>query len=85
MQAFAVAGRAGAAAAEVAADEERLARICGNVNPSADNPPACKKVRRAIGLAAFPSDRVICRYREVPGFIQAMTRCREGAGFPSPT
>src|SRR5947208_2197627 len=48
-----------AAAAAVAAVEERLARICGNVNPSADNPPACKKVRRAIGLEAFHRDCII--------------------------
>ena len=73
MQALAEAGRPGVAAAEVAADEERLASICGSVNPSADNPPACKKVRRAIGLAALPNDHAICRYREVPGFVKTMT------------
>jgi hypothetical protein len=73
MQAFAVAGRAGAAAGDRGAANERPARICGNVNPIADNPPACKNVRRAIGVEAFHRDRIIIyRYREVPEFIKAL-------------
>jgi hypothetical protein len=64
MQAFAVAGRAAAAVAGAA--DARPARICGNVNPIADNPPACKNVRRAIGVEAFHRDRIICRFRKSP-------------------
>jgi hypothetical protein len=72
MQASAVAVRAGAAAADLGAATERPAKICGNVNPIADNPPACKNVRRAIGVEAFHKDRIICRFRDVREFVRAL-------------
>src|SRR5437868_9950995 len=72
MQASAVGVRAGAAAPELGAADERAASICGNVNPSADNPPACKNVRRAIGLEAFHEDRIRCCCCEVAEFIGSL-------------
>src|SRR4051812_1065463 len=71
MQASAVPERAGVAASEPVAADARPAKTCGNVNPSADNPPACKKVRRAIGVEAFQRDRIIGRFSEVLELVRA--------------
>ena len=68
-----MAGRAGAGAAigRRRASRENLRQ---RQSEAADNPPACKNVRRAIGVEAFHRDRVIlpCRFQEGPEFVGAL-------------
>lgn len=71
MQAFAVPWPAGVDVLRPGAADERAARSCGNVNPTADKPPACKNVRRANGVEAFSKDRTVYRFPEVIEFVRA--------------